>query len=329
MADFQGLNSLYIPGYRLNETQPTPFLAAELYGHARAADEGVKAGGSPLAKTLFPGKVLHEGRSDAGTNEYDTNKPAYNRMYSQTMDNLMGDPLLESDMINRAAKYTPAMQRAIDINTKTGVPIERTFNGYGTAVTGRTGAQHAARAAEHEAALKDPRNAPYIDYLDRAQRGKLTNNEKLAVLYTGRNRPFLSQFNYRNEEQKNINRIMGQEQANIPENEINAFLKDPNYLAMAYVDRSGIKFPDKPHDWERPVYKQDKEGRNVMVKGSPTYQERLNQYNDFKELKAFEERYPQAKAYLDQRMGKTPEEPAKQNRFIAWALDHNILVRPK
>lgn len=328
MADFQGLNSLYIPGYRLNESQATPFNAGELYSHVRAAQAGVDAGASPLAKTLFPGKVLHEGRSDAGTNEYDTNNAAHNRLYSRTMDNLMDDPLLDTAMINRAAMYPPAMQRAVEIHNKKGLPIEQVYNGTGVAPTGRTGAQHATRAAAHEAALQDPRNAPYLDYLDRAQKGKLTNNEKLAVLYTGRNRQFLSQFNYPYEEQKNINTYLGKHQFDIPENEVNAFLKQPENLAMAYLDRSGITFPDKPKDWERPVYKQDKQGRNVLIKGSPTYQERLNQYNDYKELKAFEERYPMAKAYLDQRMGKS-DTLEKQNSLVTWLINKGVLVRDK
>lgn len=325
MDEYGGLNSLYVPGYRLNENQATPLPIGELYQFSRAAQEGVNAGVSPLAKTLFPGKVLHEGRADAGTNEANLNNRNARAVYHDVTNRLLNDPIISE--VNRASLYPAAVEDKLDVAKRTGIPFERAWNGTKTAVTGRTGAQHAARAAEHEAALKDPRNAAYLDYISRAQSGQTTGRENLAAMYSTNNRPLLSVFADRGQEQHNINRILGTDQEKIPENEVNVFLKDPRNLALAYADRSGIKFPEKPKDWERPVWKEDKKGQRTMVKGSPTYQERLNQANDYQELKDFEQRYPQAKAYLDQRMGVTPEDKDKQNRMLTWALDRGFIRR--
>lgn len=327
MDEYSGLKSLYVPGYRLNETQPIPLPMGELYQFSRAANEGVNAGVSPLAKTLFPGKVLHEGRADAGTNEANLNNRNARAVYYDVMNRLVDDPIIENQ--NRAALYPAAVEDKLDVAKRTGMPFERAWNGTKTAVTGRTGAQHAQRAAVHEAAVSDPRNKPYLDYISRAQTGQTTARENLAAMYGSHNRGLFSVFNNPAQEQRNINKYLGQDQFNIPENEVNVFLKHPENLAMAYADRAGIEFPKKPADWEIPQYKTDKDGRRTMVKGSPTYQERLNQYNDYKELKDFEARYPQAKAYLDQRMGKTPDGLKAQNAFTTWLLDHQILVRDK
>lgn len=327
MDEYSGLKSLYVPGYRLNESQPTPLPMGELYQFARAAHEGVNAGVSPLAKTLFPGKVLHEGRADAGTNEANLDNRNARAVYYDVNNRLLEDPIISD--YTRASLYPAAVEDKLAISKRTGIPFERVWNGTGRSeLSGRTGAQHAQRAAVHESAVKDPRNTAYLDYITRAQTGQTTARENLAAMYGTNNRGLLSVFNNPAEEQKTINKYLGKAQFDIPENEVNAFLKHPANLAMAYVDRSGIEFPKKPADWEKPQYKDTKDGR-IMVKGSPTYQERMNQYNDFKELKDFEARYPQAKAYLDQRMGKTPEGLKQQNAFMTWLLDHQILVRDK
>jgi hypothetical protein len=328
MDEYSGLKSLYVPGYRLNESQPIPLPMGELYQFSRAAQEGVNAGVSPLAKTLFPGKVLHEGRADAGTNEANLNNKNARAVYYDVGGRLMEDPIVSE--YNRASLYPAAVEDKLDVSKRTGIPFERVWNGTGkSAATGRTGSQHAQRAAVHEAAVEDPRNIPYLDYITRAQQGKTTARENLAAMYGTNNRGLLSVFNNPRAEQENINKYLGKGQFDIPEGEVNAFLKHPSNLAMAYADRSGIEFPKKPADWERPVWKEDKKGQRTLVKGSPTYQERMNQYSDYKELKDFEARYPQAKAYLDQRMGKSPEGLKQQNAFMTWLLDHEILVRDK
>lgn len=327
MDEYSGLKSLYVPGYRLNETQPLPLPMGELYQFARAAHEGVNAGVSPLAKTLFPGKVLHEGRADAGTNEANLDNKNARAVYYDVNGRLLEDPIVSD--YNRASLYPAAMEDKIDVARRKGISLERAWNGTGTAVTGRTGTQHAERAAKHEAAVSDPRNIPYLDYITRAQTGNTTARENLAAMYGTNNRGLMSVFNDPVAEQRNINKYLGNAQFDIPENEVNAFLKHPANLALAYADRAGIEFPKQPADWEFPKYKRDKDGRRALVKGSPTYQERMNQYNDYKELKDFEARHPQAKEYLDQRMGKSPEGLKQQNAFVTWLLDHNVLVRDK
>jgi len=328
MDEYSGLNSLYVPGYRLNESQPTPLPMGELYQFARAAKEGVNAGVSPLAQTLFPGKVLHEGRADAGTNEANLNNRNARAVYYDVMNRLIDDPIIENH--NRAALYPAAVEDKLDVAKRKGITFERAYNGTGVSnVTGRSGQQHSDRAVKHEAAVSDPRNVEYLDYITRAQTGKTTSRENLAAMYGSHNRGLFSVFNNPANEQQNINKYLGKSQFDIPENEVNVFLKHPENLALAYADRSGIEFPKKPADWEKPQYKVDKDGRRSMIKGSPTYDERLNQFNDYKELKDFEARYPQAKAYLDQRMGKTLDGLKQQNAFMTWLLDHQILVRDK
>jgi hypothetical protein len=327
MDEYSGLKSLYVPGYRLNESQPIPLSMGELYQFARTAKEGVNAGVTPLAQTLFPGKVLHEGRADAGTNEFNLNNPTARAVYYDVLNRIVEDPIIEN--ANRAAQYPAAVEDKDAVAKRLKIPFERAWNGTKTAFTGRTGTQHAERAATHEAAVKDPRNAAYLDYINRAQTGQTTGRENLAAMFGSHNRKLFSVFNDPVAEQQNINKYLGKAQFDIPENEVNAFLKNPENLAMAYADRAGIEFPKKPADWEIPKYKRDSTGQSTFMKGSPTYQERLNQYNDFRELKEFEARYPQAKAYLDQRMGKTPDGLKQQNAFMTWLLDHQILVRDK
>lgn len=329
MDENSGLRSLYVPGYRFNETQPMPLPMGELYQFARAAKEGVNAGVSPLAQTLFPGKVLHEGRTDAGTNEANLENPKAKAVYFDVVDKLNRDPLINDAY--RAALYPAAVEDKLDVAKRKGIPFERAWNGTGVATaTGRSGKQHAERAAMHEAAISDPRNQQYLDYISRVQKGQTTARENLATMYSSDNRSkLLEVFGNPAEEKRNINKFLGEAQFDIPEREVFAFLQHPENLAMAYADRAGIEFPKKPAKWEIPTYKPDKFGRPVLVSGSPTYHDRLNQYNDYRELKDFEARYPKAKEYLDQRMGKTPDGLKAQNAFMTWLLDHQLLVRDK
>ena len=136
-------------------------------GMPTAAAHGVA---TPTAEQLV-NRMLVEGRSDAGVNQYDYNNKA---------DVALHDKLLAAGVAPLAATFAAAMQTNMRKAARKGISLDEAYNGTGrSAVTGKTGKDYAARMAASTHAVTDPKNAQLLDYVQRAMTGALTPQEHL------------------------------------------------------------------------------------------------------------------------------------------------------
>lgn len=163
----------FIKGYRHKETLPHSFDKATILRFAEAAQLGTQLGVPPVAKEQLVNKILLEGRSDAGTNEYNYNNKKAKQVY---------DALVAFGVDEQAARYPAAVLDKMDVANRRGVSFEEAWNGLGRTSEGRTGKQHADRAAIHKDADKDPRNKELMDLVSRAFIGDLSPTENLMKL---------------------------------------------------------------------------------------------------------------------------------------------------
>lgn len=166
--------SLIIKGYRANETLPLKLSREEIIKFARAAGEGQKLGMPSIGTEQLANKILLEGRSDAGTNEFNVNNPRAKKLY---------DSLVEMGIDKDAAVYPAAVLDKTELAKRLNIPFEQAWNGLGrSSSTGRTGKQHAQRAEQHKKAANDPRNTELVDLVSRAVANNLTPQERLLDL---------------------------------------------------------------------------------------------------------------------------------------------------
>ena len=296
MAD--ELAKLFAPGYRHGETLPAQFNLSDLNAIARAAQLGRQNGMPAWGQDQLVNKILLEGRGDAGTNEYNKNNKDAVFLRNSVLNAAQGP-----DQGIRIYNHQPAMAYPAAVLDKEqtaqrlGISRERAWNGTLTnSETGRTGAQHAARAEEHKGAQNAPRNAQLKDFMDRAAKQQLTPRENLAVL--GGNSDLFHHFYETNSnDPKAIERYMRDTGTTFSRSDQQE-LVNPMTLTTAYLRRSGIELPKQPYSWEAPEMR-------VNRKGSPTYVDRSGWAQQAEQLDRIE-KIPGAKAYLDERLGVTP-----------------------
>lgn len=144
------------------------------YDISTAIQAALTAGMPQVGATQLVNKMLNEGRTSAGTNEYNTANKDAAKLYGT---------LRNQGYSKMAATYAAAVLDKSQVAERLGIPFERAWNGTGRSKdTGRTGQQHAVRAATTEYAASNPKNAAFTDYINRAISGKLTPAEHLTQL---------------------------------------------------------------------------------------------------------------------------------------------------
>ena len=319
MAD--ELAKLFAPGYRHGETLPSKFNLSDLNAMARAAQLGKQNGMPAWGQDQLLNKILLEGRGDAGTNEYNQNNK--NAVF---LRNSVLNAAQTPEQAIRIYNHQPAMAYPAAVLDKDqtaqrfGISRERAWNGTGkNGETGRTGAQHAARAEQHKGAQNDPRNAELKDFMDRAAKQELTPRENLAVL--GGNRDLFHHFKETNyNDLKHIERF-ARDTGNTFDDPTKQELLNPLTLTTAYLRRSGIELPKRPYNWEAPEMRPNR-------KGSPTYSDRMAWSQQVDQLNRIE-KIPGAKAYLDERLGVTPNtRPVPvRDKIEDWMEPHIGMIR--
>jgi len=155
------------------ETMPTkydPSLVAQL---ARAASRLSDFGVKPLSPAEITNMMLVEGRSDAGTDRYDTNKPHLNKIYKSLMDD---------GFHPKAAMFAAAIAEKKAVADRLKVPFYQAWNGLGRSTeTGKTGMDYNERIKAHQFAVDHPKNQPLMDLVTRAYENKLTPDEIKAL----------------------------------------------------------------------------------------------------------------------------------------------------
>jgi hypothetical protein len=302
MAD--ELSTMFAPAYRKGETLPIQMSLADLYSMARVAQTGREHGMPAWGQNQLLDKMLVEGRADAGFNAYDTNNKKAD-LLANTVKNKLKDSSLYLNQ--RVLGYPAAVLEKDMVAQQLGIPIERAWNGTGRSVyTGRTGAQHAQRAAQMAGTQDDPRNAAINDFLKRAAKDELTPKERLGVM--AGNHQLYEMFSEQDNE-KPLRKYMRDNKVTFDEG-TQALLSDPNVLKTAYLRDQGVAYPKTPYEWERPTM-------GNATKGSPTYKERSDAANRALELKMLE-RNPEAKAYLQDRLYSPPRDSTVMDKFHDW-----------
>lgn len=171
--------------YRDKETLPKKFNTGELVNLLQGIYEA-KTSGTKFSKTaeaqLTPEKVgnriLKEGRTDAGANEFDVNNKRAMELYRAVSDATM--PYANRDS---GARFAAAVMDKAGVADRTGLSFDRLYNGAGKSKeSGRTGAQYSKELAAAQGAIDDPRNANFKDLIQRGLSGKLTSSEVVAGL---------------------------------------------------------------------------------------------------------------------------------------------------
>lgn len=155
------------------ETMPTKYDPAMVAQLARAAARLPEFGGKPIPPNVIANMLLVEGRSDAGTDRYDTNKPHLNKMYKS---------LVGEGYHPKAAMFATAVAEKQAVADRLGIPFYEAWNGTGRSPeTGKTGKDYNARIEAHQFAVQHPKNKPLLDLVTRAQNNALTLDEVKAL----------------------------------------------------------------------------------------------------------------------------------------------------
>ena len=292
----EGLNSIYAPAYRKGETLPTPFSLTDLYTMGRAAQVGRESGMPAWGQQQMLDKMLVEGRADAGYNRHDYTNPRVAELATTVRNKLKDSPLYLNE---RVLGYPAAVLEKDMVAQRLGIPRERAWNGTGVAKdTGRTGAQHAQRAAQMAGFQDDPRNAVVKDFLERSAKDQLTPKERLAVMADNSQiyESFLNQDN-----EKYLRKYMRDNNVTF-DDYTKQQLANPTTLSTAYLRGQGIEFPKTPHEWE------DR---------SPTSRKRSMYAGNLLELNMLE-RNPEAKKFIADRLNGPVREPSVIDKFHEW-----------
>jgi hypothetical protein len=297
------LAKVFAPGYRKGETLPAQFGLADLYSMAKYAQVGRELGMPAWGQDQLLNKMLLEGRADAGYNRYDTTKQHLVNLEQNVKDAVKGSPLYLNTTVSG---YPSAVLGTEQSSRRTGLSREHLWNGTGkNADTGRTGLQHAQRAAEMVGAQNDPRNADIKDFMERAAKDNLTPKERLAVM--GGNNQLFEAFNNQDNEAY-VRKYMRDKNVSF-DDRTQAMLSDPKVLKTAYLRGQGIELPKQPYAWEAPNTK--------AGVGSPTYYDRANYADRVTELNMLE-RDPKVKEFIQDRLNGPVREPTVIDKFHDW-----------
>lgn len=176
MADANPILDYIAKGYRYKETLPTAFRTKDLDFMARGAKYATSVGMPEIGFTSLANRILVEGRSDAGANEFNYNNPKASVVY---------DKVLAAGFPQYVAIYAGAVTDKADVAKRLGISFDEAWNGTGRSKdSGKTGKDYAARMQQMAGAVNDPRNADFVSYINRAAEGQLQPKEKLAKMTT-------------------------------------------------------------------------------------------------------------------------------------------------
>lgn len=161
-----GSSTDMVPVYRPQDSHPRYLDVSSIIKTVQAAAYATKnLGVSSYALESLPARIAQEGRADAGANKFDHNDKRSVQVYEA----------LQAAGHEYGATYAAAMvgaeKRAAHYKTST----ERAYNGLGESQLGRTGQDYAQDMSRMLTAVPaDPRNAQFMDLVNRAATGRLT-----------------------------------------------------------------------------------------------------------------------------------------------------------
>lgn len=154
------------------ETLPTTVSRSEAYELASILKAAREAGMPELTPQQLANMILLEGRGDAGGSYYSYNNPKYRGLAAllekQYPENLTGPA------------FAATVREKADTAKRTGLPFDMLWNGAGKIPgTNWGGAEYnqRAKAFKESPALQHPKNAEFMDFLNRAYEGTLTPEE--------------------------------------------------------------------------------------------------------------------------------------------------------
>lgn len=154
------------------ETLPTTVSRSEAYELASILKAAREAGMPELTPQQLANMILLEGRGDAGGSHYTYNNPKYRGLAAllekQYPENLTGPA------------FAAAVKEKADTAKRTGLPFDLLWNGAGKVFGTNWGGveyNQRAKAFKESSALRHPKNAEFMDFLNRAYEGKLTPEE--------------------------------------------------------------------------------------------------------------------------------------------------------
>lgn len=174
MADPNYLLPRVLKAYRYGETLPLKLDRPSIIELTNNLDKSVAAGMPKIGKDQVANKILLEGRTDAGVNNYNYNNRQATALLKQ---------LTDSGLSDLGATYAAAVLDKSQVAARLHIPFEMAWNGTGrNKDTGRTGADHAIRAKQMQGAASDPRNAELLDLIQRSASDNLTPRERLLYM---------------------------------------------------------------------------------------------------------------------------------------------------
>lgn len=161
----------WVPIYRPQDTLPKYVNVWEVISTAQATKLAVdRLGVTPYALQSLPGRIVKEGRGDAGANKFDTKNPGDVAIY---------DTLYRAGNFGFGATYPAAIAGAERRARQKGIPLDHAYNGTGKSPVGEGGAAYAADMKNYVNAVPaDPRNAELMAIISRAVSGKLNSTEQ-------------------------------------------------------------------------------------------------------------------------------------------------------
>lgn len=177
--DTQSYPPKSITGTRYKETIPIPEGATkytywdtkEVYDLATAIRTAKDFGGPNVTAEDLVNRMLVEGRSDAGANEYNRDNKTARKLFLN---------MLDSGASDKSATFVAAMLDKLAVAKRLGKPLDEVWNGTGTSKYGKTGKDYAVRMEQSKPAATAPQNTQLLDYVKRAISGNLTTPEVLT-----------------------------------------------------------------------------------------------------------------------------------------------------
>ena len=155
------------------ETLPTKISRSDLYGIASILSRAEQAGMPRISSEELANRVLLEGRGDAGGSAFDVNKKKYRDIDAA----LGGLHAKERTNFSTGPGFAATYADKVDVAKRLGIPLDTAWIGTGKVTPDFGGKEYAQRGEAHKHAATHPKNAPLMDYINRARNGKLTPQE--------------------------------------------------------------------------------------------------------------------------------------------------------
>jgi hypothetical protein len=154
----------YPQGYRAGENLPTKFDLGSVLDISTAVRIGA------ISPEQLVGRMLLEGRADAGVNAIDNKNPK---------SVALSDNLRSQGVPDLARRLAVVLQEKQGVAKRLGISLDEAWNGTGKSVVGLTGKDYAARAEKFKHVASDPKNQPLLDLIKAAAENKLPPETKL------------------------------------------------------------------------------------------------------------------------------------------------------